>query len=78
MPGAKILDLPNGYRTFSDRITRVNVFPDRSLSLRLVFVEIWEAERIVYCGIVDLDRVVAAVRFPAPGRVEPDRAAATV
>jgi hypothetical protein len=61
----KILDLPNGHRTSSDRITRVVVYPERSLSLRHVHMEIWEAAGAVYSGIVDLDRIVAAECLPS-------------
>lgn len=54
---AKHLRLPNGHETTSDRITGVNVFPDRSLSETFVYVAVLEQEAIVYEGLVDLDRI---------------------
>jgi len=65
MMRAKILDLPNGDRIRSDRICNVKVFPNRSPSRGLVYMEIYGAGGMVYGGLVDLERVVAAECFPA-------------
>jgi len=62
---AKILDLPNGQRIRSERIRNVKVFPERSPSFEVVYMEVYGAEGIVYSGLVDLQRVVAAECFPA-------------
>ncbi|MGO9432175.1 hypothetical protein [Rhodoblastus sp.] len=61
---AKILDLPNGQRIRSERIRNVKVFPARSPSSGHVYMEIYGAEGIVYSGVVDLGRVVAAECLP--------------
>ena len=64
MMRAKILDLPNGQRIRSERIRSVKVFPERSPSSGNVYMEIYEAEGMVFSGIVDLDRIVAAECLP--------------
>jgi hypothetical protein len=64
MMRAKILDLPNGRKIRSERIRNVKVFPERSPSSGHVYMEIYEAEGIVFRGVVDLDRIVAAECLP--------------
>ncbi len=56
---AKILDLPNGRRTNSDRIRRIEVDLGRSLSLQIMYLEIYEDEGLIYQGLVDLGRLAA-------------------
>ena len=51
------LELPNGYRTRSDRIRHVRVHPERSCSFDCVYMEIYEDDQLAYEGLVDLDRV---------------------
>ncbi|TCD14128.1 hypothetical protein [Oricola cellulosilytica] len=53
----KQLRFPNGYRTSSSNITRVKVFPERSLSWNRVYVVVIENDKIVYEGLVELDKI---------------------
>ena len=64
MMRAKILDLPDGQQIRSERIRNVRVFPERSPSSGHVYMEIYAAEGIVYSGVIDLDRIVAAECLP--------------
>lgn len=61
---AKTLLFPNGYRTTSDRLSRIKVFPQRSASLTRVYVEVFEMGNSVYRGLVDLDEVEIANATP--------------
>ena len=61
---AKILDLPNGRQVRSESIRNVKVFPERSPSSGRLFMEIYGVEGIVYSGVIDLERVVAADCLP--------------
>lgn len=60
----KLLQFPNGYQTTSDRIQRVRVFPERSLSLTKIFVEVVERSGVVYRGNLDLHRIEVAQHQP--------------
>lgn len=53
----KTLCFPNGYRTTSDRLGRINVLPCLSASLTQIYVEIFEMGHCVYRGLIDLDQV---------------------
>lgn len=57
----KLLLFPNGYRTASDRLSAVRVYPERSPSFREVYVEVFEPGRCVYRGLIDLDAMEIGV-----------------
>jgi hypothetical protein len=61
----KMLCFPNGYRTTSDRLSRVNVLPFLSASLTHVYVEVFEKGHSVYRGLIDLDQVEVTARDAA-------------
>ena len=61
---AKILDLPNGQRIRSERIQNVKVYPERSPSSGDVYMEIYDSEGLIYSGVVNLERIVAAECMP--------------
>ena len=64
----KRLCFPNGHRTTSDRLSRINVLPFLSASHTKVYVEIFETGHCVYRGLIDLDEVEAT--GPALGTVD--------
>lgn len=51
---ARLVRLPNGHVTASTRISKVRVFPDRSESPERPYVEVYEAGRIVFAGMMAL------------------------
>lgn len=50
----KILRLPNGRETSSDRISRVVVHDDRSIFYTHVFIEVFEGGILIFVGYADL------------------------
>ena len=57
----KMLCFPNGYRTTSDRLSRINVLPFLSTTLTQVYVEVFELGQSVYRGLIDLDQMEVSV-----------------
>jgi hypothetical protein len=46
--------LPNGHLSHSMKITRLRVLTDRSAEPRLLYMEVWEGDVLVYEGPLDL------------------------
>ncbi|HYG86023.1 MAG TPA: hypothetical protein VD978_07170 [Azospirillum sp.] len=59
---ARIVRLPNGHVTASSRISKVRVFPDRSASLERPYVEVYEAGRVVFAGLMALMDITGGAR----------------
>jgi hypothetical protein len=59
----KILDFPNGSRINSEQISRVVIIPDRSPSFQYVYLEVYGNRGLIFEGLIDMERVVAAERL---------------
>lgn len=50
----RIISLPNGRTTTSARISRIRIRPERSESPERPYLEIYEAGRMVFAGVMTL------------------------
>ncbi|HYH17915.1 MAG TPA: hypothetical protein VD995_04795 [Azospirillum sp.] len=50
----RIIRLPNGHTTASNRISRIRIRPDRAESPERPYLEIYEAGRMVFAGVMTL------------------------
>ena len=57
----KFIQLPNGRRIASNEIRDVNVFPERSVSRMLVYMQVFDATGLVYEGLLDLAKARTTV-----------------
>ncbi|HEY0833243.1 MAG TPA: hypothetical protein VGE72_04975 [Azospirillum sp.] len=55
----RIVRLPNGHTTASNRISRIRIRPERSESPERPFLEIYEAGRMVFAGVMTLPGAVS-------------------